>query len=89
VSAVVLCIALVRPSLLHIPNRLWTKLGAIMGKVVSPIVTGLLFYLVFTPFAIVRRWMGKDPLGLAMDKSAQTYWTQRNASEKPSMTNQF
>jgi hypothetical protein len=89
-SAVVLCIALARPSLLHIPNRLWTKLGALMGKIMSPIVTGALFFLVFTPFAIVLKWMGKDPLGISIDRNAGTYWTPRNAAEKPpSMTNQF
>ena len=37
-----------------------------MGKIVSPIVTGALFFLVFTPFAMVLRWMGKDPLGLSI-----------------------
>jgi hypothetical protein len=90
VSAAVLCIALARPSLLRIPNRLWTQLGALMGRVVSPIVTGLLFYVVFTPFAVVLKWMGKDPLSLHMDREAKTYWTPRNALEKPSgMTNQF
>jgi hypothetical protein len=89
-SAVVLCIALVRPSLLQIPNRLWTRFGAVLGKIVNPVVTGLLFYLVFTPFAIVLRWMGKDPLGLTIDRDARTYWVPLNASEKPSgMTSQF
>jgi hypothetical protein len=90
VSATVLCITLARPSLLHIPNRLWTKLGVLLGMIVSPIVTGALFFLVFTPFGMVRRWMGKDPLGLSLDRGAKTYWTLRNTSEKPSsMTNQF
>jgi hypothetical protein len=89
-SAVVLCIALLRPSLLRIPNRLWTMLGIVLGKIVSPIAMGLLFYLVFTPFAIILRWTGEDPLGVSIDRGAKTYWVPRNALEKISgMTSQF
>jgi hypothetical protein len=89
-AAILLCIALVRPSLLRIPNRLWTKLGALLGKIVSPVVSALLFWLVFTPFAVVLRWMGKDPLGISFNRSASTYWVPRDRSETPpGMTSQF
>jgi hypothetical protein len=61
-----------------------------MGKVINPVVTGLLFYLVFTPVAIVLRWLGKDLLGLAIDRAATTYWIRRpESSSESSMTNQF
>jgi hypothetical protein len=89
-SAAILGIALIRPSLLQIPNRLWTRLGLVLGKIVNPIVTGLLFFLVFTPFATVFKWMGKDPLGLSIDREAKTYWESPNATERLSdMTRQF
>lgn len=89
-SAGILCIALTRPSLLQIPNRLWTGLGIVLGRIVNPIAAGLLLYLVFTPFAIVLRWMGEDPLGLSIDRDAKTYWVPRNAVEEPSsMMRQF
>jgi hypothetical protein len=89
-SAVVLCISLTRPSLLRIPNRLWTGLGTVLGRIASPIAMGLLFYLVFTPFAIVLKWIGEDPLGVSIDREAKTYWVPRNALEKISgMTSQF
>lgn len=89
-SAAVLCVALIRPALLELPNRLWTKLGDLLGRVVNPVVTALLFYLVFTPAAVALRWMGKDIMGLAIDRRAATYWIPRAASEPRSdMTNQF
>jgi hypothetical protein len=89
-SAAVLLVTLIRPTLLHVPNRIWTRLGILLGKVMNPIVTGLLFYLVFTPGAVVLRWMGKDLLCLANDPAAKTYWIPRNAAEETSdMTNQF
>jgi hypothetical protein len=69
---------------------MWTKCGILLGRVLNPIVTGILFYLVFTPTAAVLRWMGRDLLHLARDQNAQTYWIQRNAAEDLSdMRNQF
>src|SRR2546427_13081356 len=52
----------VRPSLLHGPNLLWVKLGLWLNRLVSPIVAGLLFFLVFTPIGLLLRVLGKDPL---------------------------
>lgn len=89
-SGAFLVITLARPSFLHGANRLWTKCGVVLGRVVNPIVIGLLFYLVFTPAAIILRWMGKDLLQLATGKNEPTYWIQRNAADDLSdMQNQF
>ena len=62
-------VTIVRPSVLHTANRVWTQCGILLGKVVNPIVTTLLFYLVFTPGAFVLRLMGKDSLHLKTDLS--------------------
>jgi len=89
-SGVFLFVSWIRPSLLDPLNRAWAAIGRLLGKVVNPVVTGLLFYLVFTPAAIVLRWMGRDLLRLARDADAQTYWIPRHGSEESSdMTNQF
>jgi hypothetical protein len=89
-GAAVLLVAIVRPSLLAVPNRIWTKCGVLLGRVVNPIVTALLFYLAFTPAAVLLRWMGKDILGLSIDRDAKTYWIPRTAAEPRSdLTNQF
>jgi hypothetical protein len=89
-SGALLLITLARPTLLDVPNRIWTRCGVLLGRVLNPVVTGLLFYLVFTPIAVALRWMGKDLLHLASDRNAQTYWTGRNAADELSdMKNQF
>lgn len=89
ISGATLMIALVWPSLLHPANQVWTMLGFLLGKVVNPIVMALLFYLVFTPGAIVMRIMGKDPLRLAAGREAESYWIPRSADETSDMNNQF
>jgi hypothetical protein len=88
-SGAFLLVTLIRPSLLTVANRLWMKLGLLLGKVVNPVVIGLLFYLVFTPAAAVLRWLGKDLLRLKRDPGAQTYWIQRDSESLPNMSEQF
>jgi len=88
-SGVVLLVTLVRPSLLHSANLLWTRIGRLLGKVMNPVVTGLLFFAVFTPAALILRWRRRDLLALARDPEAETYWVTRTASETDSMLNQF
>jgi len=91
VAAVFAVIALTKPTLLAGFNRLWIKLGLLLGKFVSPIALGILFFGVLTPIGIVMRLVGKDPLRLKRDAAAGSYWIQRKPPGPPpnSMTNQF
>ena len=84
-------VALHRPALLSRLNRLWMKLGVLLGKVVSPIAVGILFFGVLTPIGILIRLTGKDPLRLKRDSGADSYWIPREPPGPPpdSMTNQF
>jgi len=91
VAAVFAVIAWLRPTLLARPNRLWMKLGVLLGKIVSPIALGILFYGVLAPLGAIMRLAGKDPLSLKHDAAASSYWVQRKPPGPPpdSMTNQF
>ncbi len=86
-----LLFALTRPSLLREPNRLWTRLGLLLNRIVSPIVIVLMFYLVFTPMGFLFRLFGKDPLRLQLDPTADSYWITREhkGTDPDSMANQF
>ena len=57
-SAAIAAITVLRPGLLTVPNRLWMRLGLLLGRVVSPVVVGVLFFVVFTPFGLVMRAFG-------------------------------
>jgi hypothetical protein len=63
----------------------------LLGKVVNPIVLGLMFFLVFTPAALFLRLAGKDPLRLKRPKDAKSYWIPRDPPGPPpeSMRLQF
>jgi hypothetical protein len=58
-------------------NRLWLKFGLLLHKVVSPIVLGVMFFLVITPIGLTMRAFGKNPLRLKLDKQSGSYWIER------------
>jgi len=84
-------VALIRPKWLRLANDLWIKLGLVMGRVVNPLVLGLLFYLVITPFGLAARAFGKDLLRLRHDRGAKSYWIERTppGPAPETMRNQF
>jgi hypothetical protein len=91
VSAAFALVAVLRPALLAALNRGWTRFGILLGKVVSPVALGILFYGVLAPIGLLMRIAGKDPLRLKRDAAAATYWIRRVPPGPPpdSMTNQF
>jgi hypothetical protein len=90
-GAVLLLLGVVAPSRLSAVNRLWLKIGGVIAKIVNPIVLALLFFLVFTPMALVMRIAGKRPLRLVPDRTAASYWIARQPpeGEPSSMRRQF
>jgi hypothetical protein len=76
-AAIFAILALALPSLLTPLNRLWMALGLLLGRITTPIFLGLLFFLVFTPVAILFRIMGRDALRLRWNRGAPSYWIER------------
>jgi hypothetical protein len=91
VAAVFAALALLWTAALAPLNKWWTKLGALLYHVVSPIVLGLLFYVTVTPIALLMRVLGKGPLRLRLDPNAASYWIDRTPrrGRTESMKNQF
>ena len=89
-SAAFLVAAVVAPSVLAIPNRLWQRLGELLNRIVSPVVLGILFYALFTPVGVIRRLFGADPLRLRRSQ-AESYWIKRDppGPAPESMSRQF
>jgi len=91
VAAAFLLIAFAAPAALRPLNRLWTRLGVLLSRLVTPIVLALLFYGVVTPVAVLMRLFGKDPLKLRPAPEADSYWIARPPPSPPpsSMQQQF
>ncbi len=79
------------PQLLTGLNRLWMKLGLLLGRIVSPIALGLLYFTVFTPIGLLFRARGKDPLRIKKPADAASYWVARKppGPEPETLNRQF
>ena len=91
VAVLVFLAGMLRPSVLRIPNLIWFRFGSLLNRIISPVVTSLLFFLVFTPMALILRMAGKDLLRLRRDPEAASYWIERDPPGPPpeSMVEQF
>ena len=68
-------------------NVLWFKFGLLLGKIVSPLVMGIIFFFVVTPIAMLMRIFNKDLLNLRYNDK-NSYWIEKN-EPKSKMKNQF
>ena len=78
ISSVFLILGLMNSKLLTPLNKLWFKFGMILGAIVSPVVLGVVFFLVVTPIGLIMKIMGKDLLNKKYDKKKKTYWIKRD-----------
>ena len=87
ISFIFLILGLLNSKFLTPLNKIWFKFGILLGKIVSPLIMGAIFFLVVTPIGIILRLMGKDVLNLKYNKN-KSYWI-KNSSPKSKMKNQF
>ncbi len=77
ISLIFFIITFLKPEILKPLNSIWIKFGEILGKVVAPIVMGIVFFVVLTPISLIVRAFGKDLLGLKITDKKNSYWIRR------------
>ena len=87
ISFIFLILGIFNSKLLSPLNKIWFKFGILLGKIISPIVMGIIFFTVVTPTAIILKIFKKDLLSLKKNKS-NSYWKKKK-DYKTSMKNQF
>ena len=87
VSTFFLFLGLINSKILTPLNKIWFKFGLLLGKMVSPLIMGIIFFLVVTPIAFIMRLIGKDLLNLKFNKY-KSYWIEKTGP-KSKMKNQF
>ena len=85
-SLIFLIITIIRPNLFTFLNQLWIQFGILLGKIISPVVMGLVFFFVITPIGIFLKIFKKDVMGLK--RGASSYWINRK-DKLQSMKKQF
>ena len=87
ISIVFLFLGLVNSKILNPFNKLWFKFGIFLGKIISPLVMGIIFFLVVTPIGLLMRLLNKDLLNLRFNNNG-SYWIEKT-EPKSKMKNQF
>ena len=68
-------------------NKLWFRFGLLLGKIISPLIMGIIFFIVVTPIGIIMRLLRKDLLNLKFNQK-NSYWIEKTGP-KSKMKNQF
>ena len=87
ISTVFLILGLLNSKILFPLNKIWFKFGILLGKIISPLIMGLIFCVVVTPIGLLMRLFNKDLLNLKFNKS-KSYWIEKS-EPKSKMKNQF
>ncbi|CAB4675995.1 unannotated protein [freshwater metagenome] len=75
-SCLTFLVSFARPRLLSTPNKLWMKFSLLLARFVSPIILGVLFFVLISPLALALRMFGRDELRLKT-KNVVTNWQSR------------
>jgi len=78
ISIVFLIMGLLNSKFLTPLNKLWIKFGYLLGSIISPIIMGLIFFLVVTPTGIILRILGKDILNIKQKSNKNSYWIKKD-----------
>ena len=78
VGAALALVTMTRAHWLAPLNRAWMKLGELMGRVVSPVVLGVIFFAVFTPVGLLMRAFGRDAMCRRFEPARPSYWVKRD-----------
>ena len=88
ISMILFLLSFFFPKIFIIPNRLWFKLGILLGAIIAPIVMALLYLFIITPTGIIMRLLNRDLLNQKINRSKKSYWIKRKELVS-SMKNQY
>ncbi len=88
ISLIFLPLGLLDSKILSPLNKIWFKIGIFLGKIISPLIMGIIFFLVVTPIGFIMRMLGKDILNLKYNNKNKSYWIEKKGP-KSKMKNQF
>jgi len=87
ISLIFLILGLMNSKILTPLNKLWFKFGILLGRIISPLIMGIIFFFVVTPIGLLMKIFKKDLLNLKYEKDI-SYWIEKK-EPKSKMKNQF
>ena len=87
ISLIFLVLGLLNSIILSPLNKIWFKFGIFLGKIISPLIMGIIFFFVVTPIGFLMKIFKKDLLNLRFNDK-KSYWIEKT-EPKSKMKNQF
>ena len=87
-SIIFFLLGITNSKLLNPLNKIWFNFGILLGKMISPLIMVIIFFLIITPIGVIMRVFGKDILSLKYNKKNKSYWIEK-IGPKSKMKNQF
>ena len=88
-AACLLVPAIILPRSLVWVHKGWMAVGHVLGWINTRIILGVVFYGIVTPIGIVRRWLGKDPMGRRLRPDLDSYRVVRKPRPRSHLTKQY
>jgi hypothetical protein len=85
ISVTFLFLGLMQSKWLSPLNFLWMRFGALLGRVISPLVLGVIFFVLISPIALIIRLSGRDELHLT-SIGKTSFWRPRRLRADGSVT---
>ncbi len=89
ISFIFLFLGIINSILLSPLNYIWFKFGLFLGKFISPLVMGIVYFIVVFPTFLLIKLFKKNYLNLKYDNSKESYWITNESDEDKNMKNQF
>ena len=77
IALIFLILGLLNSKILTPLNKSWIKFGELLGRIIAPIVMGIVYFIILTPISLLVRLFGKDLIGMKFNKNLKTYWIKR------------
>lgn len=75
------------PVALRLVEAAWMKLALLISRVTTPVMMGVIYFVVLTPVGLLRRTLGKNPLLHAAGTNG--HWADRSTNPKGSLEHLF
>mgnify|MGYP001235623017 CR=1 FL=1 len=77
IALIFLILGLLNSKILTPLNKSWIKFGELLGRIITPIVMGIVYFIILTPISLLVRLFGKDLIGMKFNTNLKTYWIKR------------
>ena len=82
-------LAVIIPQWLRPIYKGWMRFGLLAGRVMTPLVLGIVFFVMISPMALIRRLKGNDPMQRELDPDQESYRVKSTKGQKDKLERPF